>query len=191
MFNIPCVIFAGGKSSRMGEDKALLPFASCTTLTEYQYKRLSKLFKKVYISTKNPKKFSFEADFIIDEREENYSPLNGFLAVFKELEAESVFVVSVDTPFISEFEIKTLLKADKAQNDATVAQTKETIHPLCGVYHRTISQEIMKMYANNRHKLTELLKNTKTSYVSLENERAFLNLNRPHEYQEALRMLNS
>ncbi|HIP14156.1 MAG TPA: molybdenum cofactor guanylyltransferase, partial [Sulfurimonas autotrophica] len=27
MFDIPCVIFAGGKSSRMGENKTLLPFA--------------------------------------------------------------------------------------------------------------------------------------------------------------------
>ena len=175
----------------MGEDKALLPFGSYKTLTQYQFQRLSQIFQNVYISTKNPKKFTFKAEFIVDEREDNYSPLNGFLAIFEQLQADSVFVMSVDTPFISDLEIKKLVEADKANNDATVAQTKEKIHPLCGIYHRSIFQEILRMFVNNRHKLTELLKNTNCSYVSFENERAFLNLNRPSDYQEAVSILNS
>ena len=44
-FEIPCVILSGGKSSRMGEDKSLLPFSSSKTLIEYQYKRLKPYFK--------------------------------------------------------------------------------------------------------------------------------------------------
>jgi len=67
MFNIPCVIFAGGKSSRMGENKALLPFAGFETLTEYQYTRLSKIFSSVYISCKDKSIFSFDANFIEDD----------------------------------------------------------------------------------------------------------------------------
>jgi molybdopterin-guanine dinucleotide biosynthesis protein A len=44
-----CVIFAGGKSSRMGEDKSLLPFGTFSSLAEYQYNRLSNIFDIVYI----------------------------------------------------------------------------------------------------------------------------------------------
>lgn len=43
LLDIPCVIFAGGKSSRMGEDKALLPFGNFKTLTQYQLTRLQKV----------------------------------------------------------------------------------------------------------------------------------------------------
>lgn len=57
-FKIPCVILCGGKSSRMGEDKALLPFASSNSLTQYQYDRLESYFKNIYISSKIDK-FSF------------------------------------------------------------------------------------------------------------------------------------
>jgi len=191
MFQIPCVIFAGGKSSRMGEDKALLPFASYTTLTEYQHQRLSQLFQNVYISTKNPKKFSFAAEFLVDNIKDNYSPLNGFLTLFEELQTESVFVISVDTPFISDVEIQMLLQADRKENDATVAQTNNKVHPLCGVYHRSLYPRISKMFKEDRHKLTQLLNDVNTAYVSFEDERVFLNLNRPHEYQEALKLLNS
>ena len=53
--SVSAVIFAGGKSSRMGEDKSLLPFGTYTTLAEYQHAKLSKLFYKVYLSAKKNK----------------------------------------------------------------------------------------------------------------------------------------
>ena len=51
--DIPLIIFAGGKSSRMGEDKALLPFGGYPTLTQFQYIKLRKNFQNIYISAKN------------------------------------------------------------------------------------------------------------------------------------------
>ena len=48
MIDIPCVIFAGGKSSRMGEDKALLAFGEFPTLTQFQLNKLQKIFKNVH-----------------------------------------------------------------------------------------------------------------------------------------------
>ena len=59
------VIFAGGKSSRMGEDKALLPFSNYPTLTEFQHDKLSTLFDDVYISAKQ-NNFDFECRVIQD-----------------------------------------------------------------------------------------------------------------------------
>ena len=57
------VILAGGKSSRMKQDKALLPFGDTNSLAEFQYRRLSKIFSKVYISSKN-NKFDFDVNII-------------------------------------------------------------------------------------------------------------------------------
>ena len=48
MLDIPCVIVAGGKSSRMGRDKALLPFGSFPTLTQYQLARLQNNFSSLH-----------------------------------------------------------------------------------------------------------------------------------------------
>ena len=60
-----CVILAGGKSSRMGRDKALLPFRGFDSMTEYQIDKFKNHFKKIYISTKNRDKFHFKANFFI------------------------------------------------------------------------------------------------------------------------------
>ncbi len=92
------VIFAGGKSSRMGEDKALLPFANYPTLAEFQQAKLSTLFDHVYISAK-ANKFDFECKVIQDIYTDN-SPLVGLISVFETIKAEEVFILSVDAPFV-------------------------------------------------------------------------------------------
>jgi len=74
-YTIPAVIFAGGKSSRMGKDKASLPFGSYDTLAEYQYQRLKKIFSDIYIGSKTDK-FDFNAPLILD-RYSVSSPMAG------------------------------------------------------------------------------------------------------------------
>ena len=192
MLDIPCVIFAGGKSSRMGEDKALLPFANFNTLTQYQLSRLSKIFKNVYISCKDKSKFDFEANFIEDVKTDNiYAPTTGFLATFNTLHVESFFAISVDSPFIDEDIILKLLEKDSEalHVEATIARTDEGMQPMCGIYHSSLESKFQKMLKENNHKLGFLLKESNTNYISFEDKKAFLNLNNPQEYQEALKLI--
>lgn len=192
MYDIPCVIFAGGKSSRMGEDKALLPFAGFNTLTQYQYVKLSKLFKNVYISCKDKSKFHFNAAFIEDKEDTNvYAPTIGFITAFEKLRSDKIFVLSVDTPFVSENEIKELLKSDDNSYDATIAKSDDGIQPLCGIYHISLLPSFNKMLQTNEHKLGFLLKNAHTKYVYFSQTQPFLNLNHPHQYQEALKIIQN
>jgi len=191
MIEIPCVIFAGGRSSRMGEDKALLPFGGFDTLTQYQYHRLSKIFQNVYISCRDKKKFHFKANFIEDDKTlTEYAPTAGFVASFKELNSASFFVLSVDAPFVGLDEITKLVEADSSDVDATVAKSKHGLEPMCGIYHRSLQKSFEDMLQNSNHKLGFLLKNSNSKFVPFENEKAFLNLNNPLEYQEALKLLH-
>ena len=170
----------------MGRDKSLLSFGSYDTLTEYQYHRLKKIFKSVYISCKDRGKFNFEADFIEDiESVGIYAPTTGFLAIYKELKVESFFVLSVDTPFVTKIEIESLIRKDKNSYEATIAITKEGFQPMCGIYHRSLEKEFQKMLQQNNHKLVFLLKHSNTNYVKFSSE-PFINLNFMNEYEEAL-----
>lgn len=188
-FDLSCVIFAGGKSSRMGQDKSLLPFGGCNSLAEYQYQRLAKLFKNVYISAKE-NKFDFDADIIEDASTETvFAPTAGFEAMFKQLQDERVFVLSVDTPFVGEEEISELLKNDSQDLDAVIAKTASGSHPMCGIYHRSLLPSFETMLQEDNHRLGKLLKMSKTEFVMFENEEAFTNLNHPHEYEAALKAL--
>jgi molybdopterin-guanine dinucleotide biosynthesis protein A len=192
MLDMPCVIFAGGKSSRMGEDKALLPFSSFKTLTEFQYSRLRKIFKTVYISCKDKNKFNFDAAFIEDIKTDAvFAPTAGFVAVFKTLQTDAFFALSVDVPFVNETIIQELIQNDNTHvnADATIAISSHGMEPMCGIYHRSLEAAFNTMLNEDNHKLGLLLKSSKTNFVRFDNEKAFLNLNHPHEYQEALTLI--
>ena len=183
-FDLPCVIFAGGKSSRMGQDKALLPFGEQKSLAEYQYRRLSKIFSSVYISTKE-NKFAFSAPLILDGSHDVYAPTPAFVASFQELK-EDIFVISVDTPFIDADTIEKIYTYKDKGFDAVIAKTKEGTHPLCGIYSYRLLSRFQDMLKEDSHRLGYLLKNVNTKFVYFDESDAFENLNHPHEYTKAL-----
>jgi molybdopterin-guanine dinucleotide biosynthesis protein A len=187
MINIPCVIFAGGKSSRMGEDKSLLPFGSFTTLTEFQYSRLSKIFTNVYISCKDKNKFNFNAQFIEDDNSsDTFAPTAGFIASFKALKSDSFFALSVDSPFVNKCVITKLINKSHPNLDAIIAKTDQGIQPLCGIYFRSLEEKFQQMQKEDNHKLGFLLKDSSTEYLYFSDTTLFSNLNYPKEYKEAL-----
>jgi len=182
--NMTAIIFAGGKSSRMGKDKALLPFADCNTLSEFQYNKLTSLFKKVYISSKEDK-FDFEATVITDLYEES-SPLVGIISLFETLDADELFILSVDAPFVDEKVIEVLLKHADEKSDAVIAQSPSGVQPLCGIYRRSILPLAQGNRIKENHRLTDLLKKAHTQFVTFDDDTPFVNLNHPHEYESAL-----
>ena len=176
----------------MGRDKALLPFGSYDTLLEYQYERLKKSFENIYISCKNGEKLPANLPFIEDLKEiKEHSPLIGLVSVFEKLKEDSVFVLSVDAPFFSAKDFEKLYKYEKNECDAVISKEKNgKIHPLCGIYKRSIFPLLKEALSKNSHKLQEILKKANTLYVESENEKSFTNLNYPQDYENAKRILN-
>jgi molybdopterin-guanine dinucleotide biosynthesis protein A len=184
-YKIPAVLFAGGKSSRMGKDKALLPFAHYNSLSEFQYRRFEELFETVYLSAKDDK-FDFEAPLILD-RYEISSPLAALVSVFETLDSDAVFILSVDAPFVEKNIIAELLE-NIEDCDAVIAQSESGSQPLCGIYKRSILPIALKSLEENDHRLGKLLKRVKTKWVSFEDDAAFANLNHPQEYEDAKKL---
>lgn len=182
---IACVILAGGKSSRMQRDKALLPFGGYTTLCEYQYRRMKKIFSHVYISAKEKEKFGFEANFILDH-DKGFAPTYALKRILEGVNEPYFFVMAVDMPFLSEATIMKLIEVFDPTYDAVVAEENGTIHTLCGIYNKSMLPRFEEAVREDKHKLQLLLKEARTRYVTVDDPRSFVNLNYPHEYEKAL-----
>ncbi len=177
----------------MGEDKARLPFAGVSSLAQYQYERLEEIFARVYISAKDAHSFDdFDAVVIEDIlAKEVYAPTAGFVNVFRQLKAENaVFVLSVDTPFITKDIIDKFLSVPRQDYDAIIVRTAAGIHPLCGIYTRSLEEPMLKMIEEDDHKLGKLLQNSNVYYIDVEDEDALMNINTKEEYQKALEKLS-
>ncbi len=178
---------AGGKSSRMERDKALLPFGNYNSLAQYQHKRLLAYFDNIYISAKS-NKFDFDID-VIEDKYNNSSPLVALISIFETLKVEEVFILSVDAPFISKQTIEKLYKEAEDKNSVIVAKSNNGVEPLCAIYRRSILDTAKKFLNEENHRLQALLKSVDTQEVSI-NTNEFMNLNYPFEYEEAKSQLD-
>ncbi|WP_263833368.1 molybdenum cofactor guanylyltransferase [Sulfurospirillum oryzae] len=185
---LPLVIIAGGKSSRMGSDKALLPFGDFKTLTEFQLHRLKPYFSSLHVSTKSRTKFDFDASFIEDDASYvEHSPLVALLSILEHFQTP-VCVLSVDTPFVTP-EIFEKLYQQLANHDAVVATSPCSSHQLCAIYAPSITEKIRELLSRNEHKIRLMLQQSNTHYVPFEDDAPFLNLNHPEEYKKAQELL--
>ena len=188
-FEITCVILSGGKSSRMGEDKSLLPFSTSKTLIQYQYERLKPYFKNIYISSKINKFDFLQTKFLIlDENQDVFSPILALDSIFDKLTNQKVFIITVDSPFVSIDTISKLIE-ESADYDICIAQSQKT-HNLCGVFSSTISKTIKSMIRNDIHKIFYLIKNNKYNIIEFPNNNEFMNINNKDEYKESLNYIN-
>ncbi len=191
MIDLPLVIIAGGKSSRMGSDKALLPFDTFKTLTQFQLARFKEHFSSVSISCKSKDKFDFDAFFIEDDPYyAESSPLVALLSILNRFETP-VCVLSVDTPFVAPNIFATLQEHMRTIDDAIVAKSSFGNHPLCAIYRPLIQEKILMMLEANDHKIGHLLQSISTQYVDFGDDAPFYNLNYLKEYEDAKKRLAS
>jgi len=176
------VIFAGGKSSRMGQDKALLPFADASSMAVFQYRKLQPLFQTVYLSAKTDK-FDFTAPVLLD-RYPDSSPMVALASIFETLDTEAVLILSVDMPMIQTEDIEKMRKHYQQcpQPDILIAQSPRGLEPLFGIYHRSILPHIQRLLQNDIHKIRTLISCVESKILSFENSDNFANLNTPAEY---------
>ncbi|GAA7618592.1 molybdenum cofactor guanylyltransferase MobA [Helicobacter pylori] len=188
--DIPCVLLAGGKSSRfitnnIQINKALMPFESHSSLLEYQYTRLLKLFKKVIISAK--KSYELNAPYLLEKESDLFSPLFGIYNAFLTLQTPYIFFIPIDTPLVSFESIKALCGIKNFSVIYAKSPTKE--HYLISLWHQNIFNAISYALKTQNYRLSDLVKNTSSIAMHFDKEEEFLNLNTLKDYELAVQIL--
>lgn len=189
-----CVILAGGKSSRMGEDKALLTYEG-KFFVEKIAEELDFFEEKMIARGNNPELRNFvKKDLweVVTDEYENHGPLGGLHAALKKCQSDAMFVVTCDMPLIS----KQLVKKNcdifeqENKNDAGVVVTGDgKIHPLCGIYRKELHIYMEKNLLQNNNRMISILKEGNVKYIELDDlESKYLkNINTRLEYENLIR----
>ncbi|WP_237003839.1 molybdenum cofactor guanylyltransferase MobA [Helicobacter pylori] len=188
--NMPCVLLAGGKSSRfiinnIQTNKALMPFESYSSLLEYQYTRLLKLFKKVIISAK--KSYELNAPYLLEKESDLFSPLFGIHNAFLTLQTPYIFFIPIDTPLVSFESIKALCGIKNFSVTYAKSPTKE--HYLISLWHQNSLNALNCALKTQNYRLSDLVKNTSSIAMHFNKEEEFLNLNTLKDYELAVQIL--
>lgn len=130
-------IQAGGRSSRMGEDKALRPFLG-HPLIERIVARLRPAADELLITTNRPEDYAWLGLPLFTDLEPGRGALGGLLTALSAARQPLVGVVACDMPFASAKLIRRSAQLLQEESvDVVIAGTQAGLEPLHAVYRRS------------------------------------------------------
>lgn len=178
------IILAGGAASRMGMDKALLPWGR-TDLLGNSINILKEVFNEIIVVSS--KTYPYEVKYVSDIYS-NTGPLGGILSGLVASNDLYNFITAVDMPFIDIRLIGYMQKMAEGY-DIVVPKNGELLEPLCAIYSKACIDEIDCMIRNGQKKISLLFNKVKTLYIGYNdnicNKYCFFNINNEKDYIEA------
>lgn len=188
---VTAFILAGGKSTRMGTDKAFVPLDGRTLLA-----RALDLTRSVSSDVRIVGDKSKFAPFapVVEDIFPGCGPLGGIHAALRSSKTELNLMLAVDVPFISLALLQHLITRARNTLSATVTVPRSYggWQPLCAVYRRDFADAAEKALTEGRYKIDALFAAAHTQTVEEQelltagfSPRIFRNLNTPEELAEA------
>ena len=177
------IILAGGKSSRMGTDKALIKMGD-KNLLETAIEICKPVCKSIIISSNNPEHGKYGYPVIHDEIKD-CGPLGGIYSCLKQSATGWNFIISVDSPFVTS-EFIQFLSTQSKNYDVVVPVHLNGKEPLIALYNKKCLPIIEKQIEFQQFKMHHLLTLLKPLYFDAsewvkKTPHLFKNLNSPED----------
>lgn len=182
--HITGIILAGGKSSRMGTDKALF-LLNGSTFLDHIIRALKPLVDDILIVSNDERHSKFNLKRVRDTINDS-GPISGLHAGLTNSATENNLVLSCDIPLIETSMLELLLQNN--EDDIDVIQLAETdrVHPLIALYKKRSAEHIGLALFTGERKLSKALDglNIKTLLVSDGRAATLANINTPMDFEK-------
>lgn len=186
--DLTIIILAGGKSSRMGQDKGFLSLgvdSFAKSLVEVAKSITSNVF--ISVSIANSHRYTeFGVPLVVDEFEEK-GPIGGITSVLKKVKTPWFGLVTIDTPFVTNTTFKDFW-SNREGREAVMYSFNERIHPLVALYHSSTIEKWQNAMKEGRLKVTALVELFELKTIELPDNRVqeLKNINTPQDYQAVI-----
>jgi len=180
------IILAGGKSSRMGTDKAFLKFGD-KYFIDIALELMAVFFKNIIIIANQKEKFSYTNCNVFPDIYPDKGPLGGLHSGLSHTKTEWNFVLNCDMPFINRELISYILNYKKDKK-IIIPEENGQIQPLCGVYNKSCLPDINKsIIENNDLSLYKFFNKMDAKIIDVTcfpfyTKKIFLNINTQDDY---------
>ncbi len=187
--DIAGAVLAGGKSSRMGRDKALLTLGG-KTIIERVVDRLREVFESIIIISDREASYAFLGVPVYGDIFKDCGPLGGIHAALTISKTNTIFVASCDLAFLTSSVILSII--DKPLRcDARVASTESGLQPLCGLYSRRCLRVLQDHLTSGQLSVSKFLQDVSSTSIDLDECGLDLtNINTPDDYAWANGLVN-
>jgi FdhD protein len=181
------VVLAGGRSTRMGSDKALLPYQGGRFI-EAIARRMEGLFDEVIVATGEEGRYDFLSCRRVPDRYPGMGALGGIHAALLASASDRIFVVGCDMPDLKPELVRHLCALSEGA-DVVVPESEGGLEPLHAVYRKSVLPVVEEALRDGRCRVVSFFDKVRVRRVPrAEVERidpsgsAFRNINTPEEY---------
>lgn len=181
------VILAGGASSRMGSNKALLPHRN-GRIIEGIYRTLAALFKEVIVVTNTPEHYPFLPCRKVPDIYPGCGVVSGVHAGLRHSNDSAVFVVGCDMPLL-QGELIQYMTALSEGVDVVIPVSPGGFEPLHAVYGKGCIPVLEEQIVNGNQRIRSLLPRVRVREVHPDEIAlfdqggdCFTNINTPEDY---------
>ncbi len=177
------VILAGGKSSRMGSNKAFLKLNG-KTFIERQIDLLREMFDEIFISVNTPSEYEYLNLPVFKDVYPDKGPLCGIYTSLVNSGSANTFMLACDMPFVESGLIKHL-KGFTKEYDVVVPKSERGLEPLHAFYSKNCIDPIKKELDSNNLRIISFFPHVKVKMVELES------LSSPDSFKNSIKNLNT
>lgn len=185
------LVLAGGKSTRMGEDKSLIAYFGMEHRI-YLAEMIAPFCEKVYISCQeNQLSENLDGCNPLIDLVPSKGPMSGLISAFLTHPNAAWLVIPCDLPLFSAKNITQLLNERDEQFIATVfsSANHDYPEPLIGIWEPMAFPLLEQQYKEGNYSLLNILNNNHISLVTALDPEGLTNVNTPEE-KRALSLLH-
>jgi len=193
MADAAAVILVGGKSSRMGRAKALLPFDN-EPLIAHVVRRLKSWFPEIIVVAAPDQELPELSAVLVRDEIAYQGPVSGIYHGLKAATKDVCFVTSCDAPFLN-FELIDHLLEQISEYDVVVPFWQERFQPLHAIYRTSVVPLLKEQLERGELRPIFLYDKVRTRKIQEAEIRrldpeglSFLNMNSPADYDAALQL---
>jgi molybdopterin-guanine dinucleotide biosynthesis protein A len=183
-------VLAGGKSSRMGRDKALLELDG-RPLVERAMRLLGAVCMEASIAGGSEELARFGR--VVPDGRTGCGPLSGIVAALEASGFDWNLMLAVDVPLVPVDLVRALAEQCAGSSAvAVVARVTGRPEPLCAAYHRRALPGLQSALNAGRFKvMTAIAESGSVEYFEVDGKKAtwFTNVNTQEEFTEAMRLV--
>ncbi|RLA88687.1 MAG: molybdenum cofactor guanylyltransferase [Deltaproteobacteria bacterium] len=188
------VILAGGKSKRIGINKAFIEIAG-KPLISIIIDLFSKIFKEVIISSNQPELYTNFNLPVVPDLIPNSGSIGGIYTGLTRSSFDYTFFSACDMPFLNEKLIRFML-SKRNGFDVIIPKTEKGFEPTHAIYSKNCIKPIKKRLDQNILKIIDFLSEVKVKTISIKEIKkfdptlsSFFNINTIKDLKIALKRL--
>jgi len=170
------IVIAGGKSTRMGENKALVKYKH-ERLIDCAIRILDPVVDFLIISSNESlPKIPY---IMVKDEIQNIGPIGGLYSALKKSKTEKNVVIACDVPNVTSEFYEKLIK-NLNDYDAVIPEHSEgKLEPLVAVYSQNILPIVEEQIKNKEYKMMNLIAKLNVNFISVKYGSMFKNVNAP------------